>query len=76
MSTNTTIEFEKELIDLLKKYNASMVSSSTTIRVFFWDDQGNIKDKIKTFAFNLNKKNIGYAGVQICTPDEQRRIHQ
>lgn len=56
MSTNTTIEFEKELIDLLKKYNASMVSSSTTIRVFFWDDQGNIKDKIKTFAFNLKEK--------------------
>lgn len=56
MSDKITKEFEKELIQLLLKYNASMVSSSTTIRVFFWDDQDNIRDKINTFSFNLKEK--------------------
>ena len=56
MSENITKDFEKELIELLKKYNASMISSNTTIRVLFWDEKREIKDKIKTFGFNLSDK--------------------
>lgn len=56
MSNNITKEFEKELTKLLKKYNASMISSNTTIRVLFWDEKRGIKDKIKSFGFNLSDK--------------------
>lgn len=56
MNDNITKEFERELIQLLKKYNASMISSNTTIRVIFWDEKREIKDKIKTFGFNLSDK--------------------
>lgn len=56
MCNSTIQKFERELIQLLEKYNASIVSSNTTIRVFFWDEHGNIKDKIKVSAFNLKDK--------------------
>lgn len=48
-------QFTGELNALLKKYNASMISSNTTIRVMFWDEKGNVKSKMKTHSFNLKK---------------------
>ena len=45
-------EFEKELIELLKKYNCSIIATRQEVRVMFWDEKGNVKSKLKSFKLN------------------------
>lgn len=52
-------QFEKELSELLGRYNAYIVASGKEIRVLFFNDQGGVEDKIKCFGFTEQGINGG-----------------
>lgn len=52
-------QFEKELSELLGRYDAYIVASGKEVRVLFFNDKGAVVDKIKCFGFTDHGVNGG-----------------